>query len=368
MRGDRDEIKQALKDRIGELCARLLPDGRQQGRFWVAHNPVTGDAIDHPKDPTFKVPLNGDAGAWVDYRSGDKGDVIRLIEYTQRLDFRQAMDWAREFLGLRAMTARQRVDFRAEQEARRAQAAKAAEAKALEKRKAVLRLWDGAGSILDDTPAAALGRRYFAEGRGTPLDQIENLDRVTFRVHPALEWWRGATWERRGGRLCKVAPGPKFPAVVSGFRSPTGVVTAVHCTFLDPVEPRKAPVKEAKLMFGEAAGSVIAVSCGPTGLPHDTASEAGPLVLCEGTEDGTTLALGIPEARVWAAGSLLHMGKAPVWLPCVSAVFVAADNDWKSRTAQRQLDQVLAEIASHEKPVEVMRSAIGKDFNDGMTE
>lgn len=368
MRGDRDEIKTALKDRIEDLCRRLLPDGRREGRFWVAHNPVTGDVATHPKDPTLKVPLDRDPGAWIDWRSGDKGDVIGLVAYCQATDFKGAMEWAREFLGLRSMTAGQRADFTKRNEERRVSAEQAAREKALDRRKAVQRLWDGATSILEESAASAVARRYLADGRGIPLDQVRRLDPTTFRVSPSLEWWGGAQWETRGGRRQKVAPGPKFPAIVSGFRSATGQVTAVHCTFLDPAQPTKAPVDKPKLMFGDSLGSVIAVSMGPEACAHEVAREPHPLILCEGVEDGITLAIGIPEARVWAAGSLMHMGAAPVFLPCISAVFVAADNDWKSRTALGQFDQVLEQLQRHEKPVEVMRSAIGKDFNDGMTE
>lgn len=358
MRSDRDEIKQGLKDRIEDLCARLLPDGRVEGRLWVAHNPVTRD---FSQSKELKVAINGDVGAWKCWRSGDKGDVINLVAYCLETDFRGAMDWSREFLGLKNMSRQERKSFAEENEKRRLEAEQEARNRLLDRRKAVQRLWDSGEPIMGGSPAAILARRYFADGRGCPLEAIVTLEDETFRVHPALEWWEGAVWERKSKQRRKVSPGPSFPAVISAFRSPTGIVTAVHCTFLDPVKPTKALVadpKKAKLMFGEAMGSVIRISAG----------QGGPLILCEGVEDGLSLAIGAPEARVWAGGSLAGMSAAPVFLPEISAVFVAADNDWHSRQAQAQLEKALETLEGHGKPVEVMRSAVGKDFNDGMTE
>ncbi|NDV87057.1 hypothetical protein GTW51_10120 [Aurantimonas aggregata] len=365
MVGDRrevEEVKAGLKDRILDLCQAMLPAGRRENRFWVAHNPATSDEA---KDPALKIALDRDVGAWIDWRSGDKGDVVGLVAHCLATDFKGAMDWSREWLGLTRMSTRERADFSARNEQRRVDAQREAENKAAERRKAVRRLWDSAAPIVEDSAAALLAHRYFALGRGVPLADVAQWDRETFRVAPALEWWKGARWSSEGGRRQKVAPGPEFPAIVSAFRSATGLVTGVHCTFLDPVQPAKAPVKSPKLMFGEAMGSVIRIAHGPEGLPPETATIPAPLILCEGIEDGLSLAIAVPDARVWAGGSLIGMGAAPVWLPCVSMVFVAADNDWQSRTALEQFDQVLAKLSEHDKPVEVMRSAVGKDFNDG---
>src|SRR5690606_22713159 len=98
-------IKQKLKDRIEDLCRRLLPDGRRVGRLWIAHNPMTGD---YKSSPEFKVAVDRDRGAWSDWRSGEKGDVIGLMEYLNRCDFREAVAWARDFTGIRQMPAEQR--------------------------------------------------------------------------------------------------------------------------------------------------------------------------------------------------------------------------------------------------------------------
>ncbi|MGM4980904.1 hypothetical protein [Rhizobium sp. 11_C7_N12_5] len=42
--------------------------------------------------------LTRDIGAWKDYRTGEKGDVVSLVEYCRRCDFRSVLDFARNFL------------------------------------------------------------------------------------------------------------------------------------------------------------------------------------------------------------------------------------------------------------------------------
>ena len=105
----------------------------------------------------------------------------------------------------------------------------------------------------------------------------------------------------------------------------------------------------------------------PEGLAPEASREAHPVILCEGVEDGVSLAGPVPEARVWACTSLGHMGAAPIHLDCVSRAIVAIDNDWSNPQALAQLEDVLAQLEASGKPIGTMRSAIGKDFNDGFT-
>jgi hypothetical protein len=70
---------------------------------------------------------------------------------------------------------------------------------------------------------------------------------------------------------------------------------------------------------------------------------------------------------VWAAGSLSGMGHAPIQLSCVSDVTVARDNNHGNAQALKQLDAALIALEEHDKPMVVMNSYVGDDFNDLMT-
>lgn len=228
-------------------------------------------------------------------------------------------------------------------------------------------MFAGGGTLDGGGPAVDHGLAYYA-WRGVPLDAIDHLDRTTFRFLPELEWWEGAVWKMEGRRWIKVKPGPSFPAIVCAFRSPIGgQLTAVHCTFLDRLKPVKAPVKKPKLIFCPFLGSVIRISHGPGGALDPNPTEARPLLLCEGVEDGLSLALGVPE-RVWAAGSLAGIGAAPIGWCGISSVYVARDNDWTNPQAVAQFERAMAALETHGKPIAEMSSPVGKDFNDGYQE
>lgn len=365
MISDRDQVKELLRERIEDLCARLLPDGRRQGRLWVSYNPVTNDY--NRSSPELKVALTGDVGAWKDWRSGDKGDVIGLISYVNRSDFAQAMRWARDFLGIANLSAEERR--RIEEQSRikaKARAERADQARLWKIREAEKKFLSGLA--LGAGSAAERHVRAYLAGRLAGLEVVQNLDVTSFRAHAGAEYWTLAEYRAdEAGRRMKVKDGPRFPALMSAMRSPTGQTIACHATFLDPVEPKKIALGQkhpAKLIFGEAKGAVIRIAHGPEGEPPETALIAHPLVLCEGIETGLSLAAAIPEARVWAAGSLSNMANAPVSLDCVSAIIVARDNNFGNDQAQRQLEAALAALKAAGKPLEVMASPIGDDFND----
>ncbi len=363
---DTAQIKEGLKARIEALCVKLLPDGRRDGRLWVAHNPVT---CDHHKSPEFKVALTRDVGAWKDWRSGDKGDVIGLIEYCQATDFKGALDWARDFLGFRHMPHAERKRFAEAAEEARRKAVEQEAARDLKRMADAERFWmrgyqDGAGST-----AEAYCRRYYA-ARGIPLERWPNRDLQTFRFAGALEYWKRAQYRYQDGKRVKVKPGPEYPASLAAFRLATGQVTAVHMTYLDPLEPRKLPVDRSlleneKIMWGPAKGGVIRLTHGPEGEPPETARQAHPLLMGEGIETTGSVAIAAPEARAWAAGSLANMLSAPVWLPCISSIILLRDH-FKSKTTEKQFDQVCEVMERSGKPWTAIASHIGNDFNDLM--
>ena len=90
------ELSDALSVRVADLCAQLLPAGRQVGSQWIVGN-VFGDAGD-----SLYVELTGPKqGLWYDHAAGNGGDLLELIGQNQTLPKGRAAQWAREFLGIR---------------------------------------------------------------------------------------------------------------------------------------------------------------------------------------------------------------------------------------------------------------------------
>ncbi|RWF49962.1 MAG: hypothetical protein EOS50_30240 [Mesorhizobium sp.] len=376
MNGDLDIIKSGLIDRIESVCERLLPDGRSEGGLWVAWNPIEKDAKPG-RLPALKVRIRGgDLGAWRCFRSGAKGDVLKLVAYVERTDIKGALAWGRDFLGIRAMSPAERQSLRKAEAVRKKERDDKAERARLYKLEVGDQLYFAKGGEKEiggvycpygtsafggGSDAEIHAQRYFA-ARNVPIDALAG--KYCFRFSGATEWWRGAKWDGAGGRKFKSAKGPLFPAVHSAMRQWNGVVTCCHVTFLDPVLPKKAPVDTAKLMRGEKKGAVIEVARGLSGKAFWMTEQPGPLVIAEGIETALSFAVNIPEARVWAAGDLGNIGEAPVNLACVEWVLFARDNNAGNSQAQKQFETALAGLERHGKTVVVEASHVGDDFND----
>ncbi len=85
--------------------------------------------------------------------------------------------------------------------------------------------------------------------------------------------------------------------------------------------------------------------------------------LCEGVEDGLSIALAVPEFRIWCSYSLSNLGNIAV-PKCAGKVIVACDNDWGKPGAEAQLARALEALKAQGVPVFEARSPLGKDFND----
>jgi hypothetical protein len=77
------------------VCRQFLPNGRRQGRYWLA-----GDVQGH-RGRSLYVRLTGPrAGSWTDAATGEHGDLLDLIAQNRGLSIRDAMTEARAVLRL----------------------------------------------------------------------------------------------------------------------------------------------------------------------------------------------------------------------------------------------------------------------------
>lgn len=364
-------IRSMLQGRVDALVRQLVPGGRVVNGLYEAPNPTRGDR----SAGSFKIYLRGaTAGKWVDYagvnapfvEGGDRGDIIDLIAYLIcARDRKKAIGWAKDWLGIATLGQAERERLQQLAHARKLQAAKAETGEREQKMRRACELFMSAKVGLAGTPAAT----YFLM-RGVELLDIPTFNHQDIRFHPGLEYYQGAVWDEIGGRRVKVRPGPSFPAIVCGSRNRVGAVTGVHCTYLQPDGSDKADVPKAKLMFGAIADSVIRIAHGAGNRSPESVREQGHLaelpvaILCEGLEDGLTLAQAAPEARVWAATSLGNLGNVYLDHPCIGDVVVARDNDWQSPQAVSQFEHAIQLLEAHGKPIGQMAAIAGKDFND----
>jgi hypothetical protein len=87
------EIAAGLAAQPYDVCAYLFPAGRRNGDEFEV-----GDVHGSP-GRSLKVNLNGKAGAWSDFATGEKGDLLDLWRLARGLDTAGAMREAAEYLG-----------------------------------------------------------------------------------------------------------------------------------------------------------------------------------------------------------------------------------------------------------------------------
>lgn len=339
------DIKALLQARIEALARDIAPEGSRSGKYWIAKCPWRADR----KAGSFWISLRGAPGAWRDEASGEKGDVFKLIERSQGLaKFQDVAAWARNWLGMgpaldpgAVQKAKARIEYdRDKADARDAQ-------KLAENRNRAQSLWLKCVAHLEGSPVET-----YLNSRGIWLGELERVPGC-LRWHPCLQHYEAKR---------------VFPAMVVLMTGADDKVAAIHRTWIAPDGSGKAPVEPVRKIWPSFSGATMRLARGETGLSAIEATRRGmvdKLILCEGVEDGLSLAVACPGYRVWAAGSLGNL--ANIKLPdCCAEVIVAADNDWGKPQAEKLLKRGLEALAAQRRPVKVARSSIGKDFNDAL--
>lgn len=319
------------------LARELLPKGRRAGSNWQSLPPH------RPSDnPTaFSVHLSGEkAGGWIDFVTGETGDIFGLVKLVHgHGSFNESLAWIEDRFGLRRLAPEEkaRLDRKLEQQAT---AASARETAAREKKKqAACRAFGEAQEIVAGCPVDIYWR-----SRG--IDRARLHVGKWLRYAPAYPYW-------------PVPEHPSFPAMFGGFCDVHGKMQALHVTYLKADGSGKAPVEKQKMMFGPMKGCIISVSRGLI----QPGTLATPVTFTEGIEDALSIAMLDPTARVWAAGSLSNY-LALFDHPSISSFVLVRDNDWGKAEPAALFARALKRLRGFGKPVEVIASPVGKDFND----
>ena len=356
------DVKPALQARALELARLLLPSGRQENDRWQGDDPAGGR--DNFTIWT-KGPAAGAFKAWARDAAGDVFDLLVFLDQAQ--DRKAALKWAKGWLGLEGADEARVREIRAQ--ARQVDEKRAAEEKAKQDRQAryARAIWLEGRALAKGEP----GWTYLEVARGIPLAWLWRRRPIgALRFHPALDYfWPEARnldtyWRTRrpdSGR----SQHPAMVAVMSRVNGGQG--GGLHRTYLARDGMAKANVPSAKKMHGSVTGCAIKLWRGESGLSEGDAIKRGaltPLIVTEGIEDALSVAVAMPEMRVWAAGSLSLLAAMP-WPACASELIVVADNDWNKPEALKLLDKAVKGLAAH-GAVRVAR--VGdpnlKDMND----
>lgn len=172
---------------------------------------------------------------------------------------------------------------------------------------------------------------------GTPAEAYLRSRGITMELPHTLRFARLRYPQEQGRR----------PALIASVCAPDGALTGIQRTFLTD-DGRKADVPEVKLSLGRVAGG--AIQLGPP-VPS--------LVVCEGLEDGLTLAQALGRS-VWVSAGTSMLPRMEL-AEITRAVVIGADGDDAGEAAAKKAAHAFAAV---DRKVRIMRPAAGfKDFN-----
>jgi len=364
---DFSEIKDRLLREIKDLAKELVPDGVENGDYWIGRSPLRADR----RAGSFWIRISGRTaiGAWKDEATGETSDIINLIKLVKRHDtMAETRKWCMRRLGMTAGPAEPPLSAE-EQAARAAQRQAEIEQRAREDAAALAKRssrafgkWLKAQKLSPATFAGSLPDLYF---RSRALDLARDLIARGRPLPGCLRFFPALDYQTDAGELIEL------PCIAALMTGPAGTGQALHQTWLKPDGTGKAELPDpennkARKIWGPPNGAVMRLAKGAGELtPEEAARQGvkGPLVVTEGLEDGLSVMLALPAYRVWAAGTLGNIGNVPV-LPCIDRIIVAADNDWGKPQAMSALERGIHRLKSQGVPVRVARAPRGKDMND----
>jgi len=328
------EIVRMLGARADQLARELLPGGRREGREWVC-----GD-LSGSRGRGVSVCIAGaKAGVWGEFAAGRGGDMLDLVALTRCGGNKaEALKWARGWLGLGAISASGR-ERRPPPPPPRDVARERQEAE--QRRQKGRGLW-AAGVPILGTPA-----EIYLAGRGISLEALGRA--------PNVLRFNARTWcSERGGEQ---------PAMLALIQD-GGVTIGAHRTYLAPDGRGKARIKAAKKVLGAHKGGLIPLWRGASDKPLKEAPEGDVVAICEGIEDGLTIALHCPEWRVVACVSIGNMGELA--LPeAIREVRLCFDRDGENPACAVARERAVRRYQAEGRQVFEVRPPEGfKDFNE----
>lgn len=359
------EIAVRLAGEIEAVIAALSLHGARQGKSFVAECPWS-----HPgrrAAPKLYIRLQAPRGTWIDFRTGDKGDALWLVAMVlsggvrDHAALKEAVAWAKHRYGFGSgqFDHKKWAEAVARDKARLAQMEHDAEAELKALRGKAFRKWLKAAEL---APGQS-GYDYLA-ARAIDLRRLGKIPRA-IRFAAREDFYHHGKVIHSG------------PCLMTTMTQADGSFGALHRIWFDPDRPgEKAdlgcdpdtgkPINPRK-MWPDSGGCIMRLWRGSSGLSEKEAVKHGLLdkvVVCEGVEDGLSLALIDPSRRVIAAGSL--SGLLLMTPPgCIDTLTIAADNDWNNPQALAQLEAAQARfIEEFGLTVKVAFSPVGKDFND----
>lgn len=352
-----DEIANALRADILNLCHAIGLQGRIEHNDYVAYNPTRNDK----NLGSFRICVRGSKqGVWCEFASQERGDPIDLINYclfNNATNKHEAIVWAKTFLGIeneRGGLKLKQVKQRAEETRKACEEQQKIDTENF--RKYAGKIFWQAKPEIKGTPAEL----YF-KARGIDFNILKKQPH-SIRFAPECYFERD---KRTGQRIF-------MPAVVTAIHNSKSEFVGVHRTFIEKINGEWK--RKSKKVLGSFAGGAIRLWRGQTGMPIGKLGSLAPkldeadetLIICEGIEDGLSIAMACPEYRIWTSISVSNMQNIEI-PKCINQIIIAGDVDGDQAIATKQVNSAANAFVRAGKIVKIARPQNAHDFNDELT-
>jgi hypothetical protein len=286
---DIEVTRARAEERVRELAAEILPNGREECGYWR-----TGSIADEPGQ-SLAVTLQGpQRGMWCDHAASGAdrgGNIIQLVARASfRGDVGKALAWLNSRLGLDNLDPERLKRERAEAATMRAEQERAADVEAEAKRRNALGLFL-AGKPIGGTPVET-----YLLTRGIDLARLERMPGA-LAFHPEV-------WNVEAQR--------RLPCMLAAIVDLSGRHLATHRTWLAPNGKggwTKADLEEPKKVLGRFKGGCIRLWKGDSRKTLAEIEPGSDVWASEGIEDGLSAAIAKPQLRVVAGVTLGNLGE-----------------------------------------------------------
>lgn len=289
------DLSADLADRAESFCRQYFPEGRKQGNYWQVGD--TSGAKGQSLAIRLQAQGGRKAGTWVDYATGQYGDLIDLLhERLGSVTLKETLREAQSFIGEAPCPAVPR-DTQTREQPDAASSKRIARARSL----------FAAGKPVLGTLAAT-----YLQGRG-----------IT-RLGPALRY-HPRVFLRRGEDGSDTPQ--SSPALLAKITDNRGQVTGCARFYLDPSTGGLAEIENPKRILGQLLGHAIRFWSGTSRTD---------LIVGEGLENTLSVATALPEFDFASCLTATHLGLF-IPPPGIKCIWIARDNDEAGRNASTRL-------------------------------
>lgn len=312
----------------GEVCLRLTDNAEFVVETILGSPPnaklSSKSEYRYGNKGSLSVSMQGEhRGTWFDFETGEKGNLLHLIERTFQLDFKAALNFAANLMGQDISKSHlHRVQPKLKTE-------KTKETHTKDYAEKLVR----EAYPIDGT----LVEKYLKEHRG-----IINPNSPNILFHPRV-------YSRENGN------NRYFPALLAVARNKASQVQAVQAIYLDTDTAKKATCDVTKRTFSSISGSAVIIE---VGKQADSVT-----YLAEGVETAFSIRDAVKHERVLAVlGKQNFHSVDPALL--TKNVVLCLDNDGKDFRQDKAIQKAIDRLHELGKSVAIAYPAASGDFND----